>query len=279
MHTLTFMVYLIYGVSFWIVYLIIFIQMMRPMYQKYFSSSFFTLAKILAVVDLCGHIVFTCLFKIPISNLFGPLFAKVTPNYGWSVLYFVGYIEEFIRAMLILATTLNRLTSLIWPHSHESRWKTAMPGVIAICFVVPFCLSFQRLFAPTGVIPTDPVNELFVFSTNLLDWYPNELNALTMASFYAIVGTATVIVNLSSLLTLYLYKRDQKLHLHHRKSIRKTEIGLVLVSFGDAVGMMLMTAVQNLQKSEIKKLQHHCNFKLKQDTRSKNCITERNNQK
>uniref|UniRef100_A0A7E4WE08 Serpentine receptor class gamma n=1 Tax=Panagrellus redivivus TaxID=6233 RepID=A0A7E4WE08_PANRE len=219
---------------------------MRPRHAKSFVSPFFTLVKVLAVVDLCGHIAWTIDFKVPLTPMFAPHFENIGPTYLWSFPLFITYYLEFVHTMLVMMTALNRSTALVFPVTHESLWKKMLKPSIGVSLLLPLCLCFQRLLAPTYTMPfTMGSSNAFVLRSKNPSWYPSGMNALFFALFYIVIGVITVMLNISSCMALTLFKQSKRNNRNNLwQSIQRTEIGLIIVCFGDLVAMIFMIIIQ-----------------------------------
>uniref|UniRef100_A0A7E4W4L9 Serpentine receptor class gamma n=1 Tax=Panagrellus redivivus TaxID=6233 RepID=A0A7E4W4L9_PANRE len=222
--------------------------MIRPRPSNEFGSSFFTIAKVLAVVDLCGHIGSTVMFKMPLTPFFASFFKDIQPSYFWSVPYFMTNYLEFVHTMLVMLTALNRWTALILPIKYEKIWKKLIWPAIGGSFLVPFCITFQRLAVPTVTLPFSMnSSDSYVFSSEKVDWIPDGINALLFALFYIVAGVITILLNATSCVSLSLAKQNNQPNLHPKslwQSIQRTEIGLIIVSFSDMIAMCCMIVIQ-----------------------------------
>uniref|UniRef100_A0A7E4VZ62 Serpentine receptor class gamma n=1 Tax=Panagrellus redivivus TaxID=6233 RepID=A0A7E4VZ62_PANRE len=186
---------------------------------------------------------------MPLTPLFASYFEIEEPTYLWSVPYFFAYYLEFVHIMLVMVTALNRFTALCLPVKHGKIWKRLMMPVLVLSFVFPLTPCFHRLLVPTYTIPFYiNCTNAFVMQSVDIDWYPNGMNALFFAIFYIVIGVITILLNVSSCLSLTFIKQKNQSNFQQQKSvwqtIQRTEVGLILVCFGDLVAMICMIIIQ-----------------------------------
>uniref|UniRef100_A0A7E4ZYP9 Serpentine receptor class gamma n=1 Tax=Panagrellus redivivus TaxID=6233 RepID=A0A7E4ZYP9_PANRE len=112
---------------------------------------------------------------------------------------------------------------------HEDYWIRYFPLVIALALLVPFVVLWPLLLSKTSTMLFNlEHDDVYIFVQEELMGYPKWYISLAFAIFYATIGITSLSINVVCMCKL----REQR-----------TELGLIVVSFGDTVATTLMVII------------------------------------
>ncbi|KAE9554980.1 hypothetical protein FO519_001798 [Halicephalobus sp. NKZ332] len=182
------------------------------------------------IPDISCAILFYFFFKVPLCPEFGDAFKKLSRTYPLALIEFLMYYLPAVRGYLVVLTSFNRMTAIIWPHKYSTWWNRYLNCGLIAAFFAGLCSTWQLIFSKTSIVhfndPRIPSYAITaIFKINGVE-ISNALSNVIQCSVVAVLG---LVFNGVSL--FYVSKKTPVLT--SRK--QKVEIAFLLVSIFDFV--------------------------------------------
>ncbi|KAL3108018.1 hypothetical protein niasHT_014024 [Heterodera trifolii] len=104
--------------------------------SNHFSSSFFILVFIRAILSLINYIVSFLAHRFGKIGLFLPIYLKF-PRLLLAFLFFMVFYAFHLENLLTAFLLLNRLSAILFPMKYKKLWRVGLPFVVAFSFILP----------------------------------------------------------------------------------------------------------------------------------------------
>ncbi|CAI4224179.1 unnamed protein product [Auanema sp. JU1783] len=186
---------------------------------KCFQSSFFKIYLYSTFLNLYSFINQFIAFRLPQSTCAKCLLAPFFENrsfWGFQWVTFMYVHSTMLQYNIILITSINRLTMVLYPFSYENIWKKMF---WPLALVLPFVPVFSDYTILTG--------ESYYMFVSHLDTFQMRSTAYADEMFYMLVGydvAVTVISLIINIVTLFFLSK------HNATEIKKSELNLCLMT-------------------------------------------------
>ncbi|KAK0424136.1 hypothetical protein QR680_008507 [Steinernema hermaphroditum] len=128
---------LLYGIPSFLLYILIFVQLVRPKHKKRFDNPFYRLCFLIGVVDCLGYIHYFVFFVLPMYSFISPLYASslFASSPFTTAIYFSNYVFGYLQLFGNCFLTFNRFTSIVFPLTHAKIWIRCYPLSVVITVV------------------------------------------------------------------------------------------------------------------------------------------------
>ncbi|KAL3121570.1 hypothetical protein niasHT_009047 [Heterodera trifolii] len=202
---------------------------------KHFSSPFFILIIIRAILSLINYFVAFLAHRFGKIGLFLPIYLKF-PRLLLAFLFFIGYYAFHVENLLTAFLLLNRLSAILFPMKYEKLWRVGLPFVVAFSFIFPLPFTVP-IFGLDMYIHVQNDNATFTLDDHKTG---NELNSSEIAAWSAVLfGIVCLFLNVATLLA-YKLRSNYQQNGQNAANERKMTIYTVATFFGQLLMAIFM---------------------------------------
>ncbi|KAL3092539.1 hypothetical protein niasHS_007748 [Heterodera schachtii] len=202
---------------------------------KHFSSPFFILIIIRAILSLINYVVTFLALRFCKIGLFFSIYLKF-PRLLLAFLYFMVYYAFHVENLLTAFLLLNRLSAIVFPMKYGNLWRVGLPFVVAFSFIFPLPFTVP-IFGLDMYIHVQNDNATFTidFHKTAKDLHSSEIAAWSAVLF----GIVCLFLNVATLLA-YKLRSNYQQNDQNAANERKMTIYTVSTFFGQLLMAIFM---------------------------------------
>ncbi|KAL3109502.1 hypothetical protein niasHT_016125 [Heterodera trifolii] len=202
---------------------------------NHFSSSFFILVFIRAILSLINYIVSFLAHRFGKIGLFLPIYLKF-PRLLLAFLFFMVFYAFHLENLLTAFLLLNRLSAILFPMKYKKLWRVGLPFVVAFSFILPLPFTVP-IFSFGMYVHVQSDNATFTLDDNTTK---NDLNSTKIGASSAVLfSIICLLLNLATLLA-YKLRSNYQQNGQHAANERKMTIYTVATFFGQLLMAIFM---------------------------------------